>query len=367
MATTTLGYKPGPIPYRTPCNVMAQKSFSANLWTEARVKSDTVKRKRPKGVDLFFSPTYRQCSIQKELSTWAFPPLAMSCLAQQNPSVYKTGNVIPSYFKDNHGVSMPNNLFNRSTVFPRLKSKVLSKVKKDGLNVWMQLATYRQTATVWKDGVTKLWEIYRDIKRGRLRQGFKKTSEFYLYTRYALNPFLMDVESSTQQLAKELVNGQIKRFVATYETRVDYPMVLQNGARFFDSEAVKMSWTSLVEFDNELMQAAVNTGLTNVQFGLWDVVPFSFVVDWFIDIGSFLDHMDALFAVKRHVSWCVTRQVMTRVGLGANTMRYDASKRAYYRDVVDLGGLPPLRVFTGINLRHSLDSLNLLNANLRRS
>jgi len=45
--------------------------------------------------------------------------------------------------------------------------------------------------------------------------------------------------------------------------------------------------------DNDLYQTLGQLGITNPLHALWDRVPWSFVVDWFIPVGNYLGNLDA--------------------------------------------------------------------------
>lgn len=42
------------------------------------------------------------------------------------------------------------------------------------------------------------------------------------------------------------------------------------------------------------MQVATQYGIANPALVLWEMVPFSFAVDWFLDIGGYLESLGAL-------------------------------------------------------------------------
>jgi len=51
------------------------------------------------------------------------------------------------------------------------------------------------------------------------------------------------------------------------------------------------------------VQAFKRLGLLNPVAVLWEVVPLSFVVDWFIPIGTYLASLDAMAGVSIWTSW----------------------------------------------------------------
>lgn len=363
MADAVLSYKPPPVRWTTPCGVSSSASWSSPLWEQRRLITVAVKRVRPQGVERLFQPTNWQRRTTEVKSNWSIPPLAATCIASTNPTVYKTAAVRPSFFKEEYGLSYPN-----PTIVPNynaLKSKMLGKIKGEGVNLWMQLATYRQTATVFRDGVGALWKLYKQLRRGRIREAFKTTQGFYLYNRYGLNPFLMDVQSSLALLHEDLTGEPVKRFVCTQKETKNYTRTYGSPAfpRYVveESEARMVTW---VQFDTALARVPSKLGLSNPTFALWDIVPFSFVIDWFIDVGGYLNGLDALLGVKRHST--VTVQVSRLRELGVKpTMSGTATYRQYNRSVYTTLGSPSLNFWTGINLTHTLDSLNLLGANIR--
>lgn len=61
---------------------------------------------------------------------------------------------------------------------------------------------------------------------------------------------------------------------------------------------------------NPNLLLANNLGLTNPAFVAWDAVPFSFVVDWFLPVGKFLNSFDASVGIT------VTNGCVTERGFG---------------------------------------------------
>lgn len=50
--------------------------------------------------------------------------------------------------------------------------------------------------------------------------------------------------------------------------------------------------------DLEFLTSASRLGITNLPYVLWDSVPLSFVADWVIPVGSYLNAWDALLGMK---------------------------------------------------------------------
>lgn len=50
--------------------------------------------------------------------------------------------------------------------------------------------------------------------------------------------------------------------------------------------------------DNAFAQRMSQTGLSNPLILAWELVPYSFVVDWFVGVGSYLNNLDATIGLQ---------------------------------------------------------------------
>jgi hypothetical protein len=68
---------------------------------------------------------------------------------------------------------------------------------------------------------------------------------------------------------------------------------------------------------------AQRLGLTNLPSVLWELVPWSFVVDWWVNVGGFIASLDDLLGVTvsrgfNSIGWKGTSFFHHKSGLGAN-------------------------------------------------
>lgn len=129
------------------------------------------------------------------------------------------------------------------------------------------------------------------------------------------------------------------------------------------------------ELDNKFLQQAAQLGLTNPASIAWELTPYSFIVDWFLPIGKFLDNLDAWFGYA-FISGCIT----TRVSATSSTVVSDttskrvlgsrAVSRQYYsksREVLTGFPMPGIPVFKNpVSTKHFLNALALLAQHSRR-
>lgn len=108
-------------------------------------------------------------------------------------------------------------------------------------------------------------------------------SSDYLQYRYGIKTTQMDIQS---------IQGTLDRFRALYNT----PLRVEGYSTAKDGVSVKVecSW-SLASTRDLLHYSRVGSRL--MQRGLvdlWDIVPFSFVVDWFVDVEKYLTDISSL-------------------------------------------------------------------------
>jgi hypothetical protein len=102
----------------------------------------------------------------------------------------------------------------------------------------------------------------------------------------------------------------------------------------------------------------------------WDLIPFSFVVDWFFKVGDFFASIDyALFTLNRYNIKSVTNSTklsipLTATQLGIGNMVEGSATLTYYRRQADRT-LPPNEFLFGSSnpTRHIFDGLALIIAN----
>lgn len=84
---------------------------------------------------------------------------------------------------------------------------------------------------------------------------------------------------------------------------------------------------------NPNVNLARNLGFTNPASVLWELVPFSFVVDWFLPVQSFLENFDSSFGYEIQKKWTSTSYRGTSTSVNWN----NSLSPAFYRKSVKSG------------------------------
>lgn len=133
--------------------------------------------------------------------------------------------------------------------------------------------------------------------------GPKRTNSLaqnWLELQYGWKPLLSDVREASEALARfNLANSswQQVRSSATRRTKTYVPIVYVINSQAFVWGGFSVSYESSVKYGLRYRLSSAKralmaqTGFTNpINLG-WELIPFSFVVDWFLPIGSYLESL----------------------------------------------------------------------------
>jgi hypothetical protein len=178
----------------------------------------------------------------------------------------------------------------------------LSKRGRSDSDLWESMAEYRQTLQLLKNPLEKIRNISSILlksassKDPTIRNLLKEVSGGYLLYRYGITPLMKDVENilkslqkvSGKQLKTTRSNGQISaRKTVTGSSSVDTNNII------FSNEVVDVVTMRAMCLDEVDLSFGSNLGFSTK--GLvtlpWELTGYSFVADWFFNIGDYLGSM----------------------------------------------------------------------------
>jgi len=186
-------------------------------------------------------------------------------------------------------------------------------------NLAQDLAQFSQTTRLMANTMTRLTGSVTSLKRGnfaaavgylwagssyrsrkaRKHLSFTKTlAENWLELQYGWKPLLQDIEGSIRSLKTFVANDPTiatGRGSAMHKTTAPITPILW-GVGVGHGETVVKSRTKFglrYTVDSRLKSLAAQTGFTNPINLAWEILPFSFVYDWFHPIGPFLEMFSA--------------------------------------------------------------------------
>nr|UOL49014.1 MAG: hypothetical protein 1 [Leviviridae sp.] len=186
----------------------------------------------------------------------------------------------------------------------RAEVDALLKLKDQKINLGVAFAERSATADLVGSTATRLAKAYREARKGNLRKaasqlgvGLRKQTSNWLELQYGWKPLLSDVYGAAEALAGRNAprawNITVKG-VAKNEERYETDSI--NGFlqwryvdTYFGGAFVRLDYQP----GNSFLSTVSSLGLTNPLAIAWELVPYSFVVDWMWPIGDWLNALDA--------------------------------------------------------------------------
>lgn len=281
--------------------------------------------RRPKPVDLFASRTSR--SVEQYVMDY---PVSV---VQKFGVVWET----PSSFYAPLGWGGWEDPPSQADI---LQSKLRARIKSQNLNLAQSLAEYRQTSSMFVNLATDIVKTFRSLRSGRAIRDIVryvdnprnpvdlKLANRWLEYQYGLKPLMSDLYGAVDALATKIRTG-IWLYLKTSST--------DSTAGDYFNEYVTWPyydrWTSKTNFHcvcrykigDESLKQLSQIGITNPLLLAWELIPYSFVIDWMIPVGDFLSSLDALAGVSAlevvNSEWNV--RTVRREGVDGWTSRYE--------------------------------------------
>lgn len=128
----------------------------------------------------------------------------------------------------------------------------------------------------------------------------KSVASNWLALQYGWKPLLSDIEGMLKIMGNQMVADDfVQRVSSSASARKQFsanlPVVgsgFPNGVTLFDIKT-RCKFQIRYRMDNPLLAVFAQTGFTNPVNLFWEILPFSFVADWFLPIGSYLEALTA--------------------------------------------------------------------------
>lgn len=252
--------------------------------------------------------------------------------AIKNPFNWSYGRT--TYFYSEVGFQTWTNHYNHGYIYdsvppanvqsfaPIARSKALSRlqnrVSRSSVNLAQAFAERKQASNMLAKSANRLVNLALDIRRWRFGSAIENITRWtgvsppkgrigsrketfasnWLEFQYGWKPLLSDVYGSCELLARTFHERRPTVVVASATeefTRKVYSSWL------FAEMNITTEWTLtgketyryVVEFveDDALAAALADTGISNPALLAWELVPYSFVVDWFLPVGNYLEQL----------------------------------------------------------------------------
>lgn len=213
-------------------------------------------------------------------------------------------------------------LYQDWSTYQRALDAAMSQVKDMKVNILQTVAESKQLLKMFDSTVPRLAKAITLVKRGRMRDAARALgvadkrrpprstghiASDWLALQYGWKPLLADVRGAAQLLAKRALGNNIsvrvKKTASSDQTHD--PFVYKNGQmkHVFSEEWYDCQATVVLEFsvDSAFCQRMSETGISDPALLAWELLPYSFVVDWFLPVGNYLENLmyDSGLSFKR--------------------------------------------------------------------
>ncbi|DAD50311.1 TPA_asm: maturation protein [ssRNA phage Gerhypos.4_34] len=146
----------------------------------------------------------------------------------------------------------------------------------------------------------KLWD---SIKGNEGKRGYV-VPQSWLEVQYGWSPLMSDVHSACQQIADREKDAKANRatVVAGYKTgqsrgfqkpsKITRLFGISGISEYSAQCKIRLDYV----LDSPVIQSLSQAGITNPLSIAWELAPYSFVVDWFVPVGAYLNVLDAALA-----------------------------------------------------------------------
>lgn len=193
-------------------------------------------------------------------------------------------------------------------------------------------------------------------------KSLKGIASQYLGTKYGILPTVDDLNKISDgfKKIKPLWQSSAEFLRAGHTTNFTF-----SGGSSTLVQRIKISVDDEDSMVQKLYQGAVKIGIFPTLVNLWDLVPYSFVIDWFVDVGGLLERIDNNLLFKTlNINYVVTSSKSTTIlsisdpqsGITGNYYRV-----AYHRGVSDQCPTPSLTLqLTSKDFDHYVEASALI-------
>lgn len=238
-------------------------------------------------------------------------------------------------------------------------TKALLRIKEQKVNLSVSLAELGKTTDMVANFARSTYGFLRSLRRGDLRKTIrsikkprsradKDLASKWLQYQYGWVPLAYEVYGLSELIHQRVLNNYIHvtgKASKTYELNLDSG---SNSGLYRYMESVKVHCRYKV--DSTSLRTLSQSGISNPALVVWELIPYSFVVDWFVGIGDYLSTLDALVGVTnlqwyksgKQDAWC-DKATYWKLGRGADSIQYYTRSTTTTRSTLQQGGLKPYR------------------------
>lgn len=281
-------------------------------------------------------------------------------------------------------VSIPVETIDKSVIY----NKIRARARGEATNLAQMLAEYRKTAVLFRDLTQAFLTKGRSLLkkstyqygnnpnwRRRSNDPSKTAGGAYLQWTYGVAPLMGDMHKAMKELTSSLdiplyIQGVESRTVrGTYkgESKINSTVSsIRADVDGLKTSRYRCQYRIYIDH-NQIRNSLVSHGFGNPLAIAWELVPFSFVVDWWVNIGEVLQSLDNLLLIDkiyvlestsdRSLVMYQTKPDPLVLRTGAATIYQRTDTR---RVPVTISKVASLRYKSSVSVKHIMNGLALL-------
>jgi hypothetical protein len=298
-----------------------------------------------------------------------------------------------------------------------VKNKAIGRIAKEvggmKVNLAQAFAERKQTVSLIGSTAMRVASAARALKHGRLGDAAKSLgirydaklerrvtnarmkgrdtlANYWLELQYGWKPLLQDIYGSCDLLAKHIREDSWHHSVrARAKTEQTLEVLWMNDGLwpYENYHAGSTRCTHRAQYsihyrlDSYARAALATTGISNPALLAWELLPYSFVVDWFIPVGNYLEMLDAFSGFER-VSGTYSQNKKAEFGFSMSETRLqflgvdsyvnrngigDGYYGRFQREVLTAFPTPALPTFKNpVSVTHAANAIALLSTAFSR-
>jgi hypothetical protein len=188
-------------------------------------------------------------------------------------------------------------------------NNLLTGLKDQSINLGVAVAEGRQTINLFVNTANSLANGIRAVKRGDMAgaaralgvkkprkraNGVASVYQRWLELQYGWKPLLSDLYGACNFLANKANRVPRTKISIASSKTVNFSNTIENDDyRISQSQSGTYTVKYVIYFGQTDQHDRASLGLTNPLAIAWELVPYSFVVDWMLPIGTYLNNLDA--------------------------------------------------------------------------
>lgn len=234
------------------------------------------------------------------------------------------------------GSRTPPSYFGNNDILT-LQSRLSEQVKGHNFNMAVAAAEGKKTVQMVTKAITDIGGAIRDLKRGRFESAARRfgvsrrpsalsekdVAGRWLELQYGWKPLISDVYESAK--AYEALTSPPRVSRISVSIRKSTPFDSSASPSLFAFKGTIEERMRIIYEMTEVMSAPRSLGLLNPASVAWELIPYSFVVDWFLPIGTYLENLNVIPTLQGRFLTTTTKRFSSSAVWAGNYSGYTFS------------------------------------------